>query len=315
MFNLTKKIKLASAWEKRYKILRVFVFLAFLAGMFWMGYLILFPSQYFSFSLLHPNSSKNTLVGFQKFEDKLIFNAASAGNFSKAKISFLLKKDSAPLENNKLSVRKSYQAFFYPTGENILSPADYSINSLVSSGKSVFIIGHNKKFPINNPRTFELSGFSWNNVKTADGKDLSQYKKQGLFTIDNAHPSGTVFLTKENSKYFYIQDEERHEIKGEALAKSDLRKKAVLAEEKGLVIKKECSLKKSFFFANHYSCAIPIDELNPLIGKDYQFEINFGDDIEVEKISVVMRKVADWKSFKLSLSEIKSKIFLRYGLQ
>jgi len=315
MLNSTQKIKLDPAWEKRYKISRIFILIVFFAGMLWLSYLILFPSRYFSFSFLHPDSSKNNIVDLVKIENELIFNTVAVENFSKAKISFSLRKGSAPLENNKISVRKSYRAFFYPIGRDILSSADYSMNSLVSFGKSVFIVGKRKKFPIDNPLTFESAGFSWNNVEFADGKDLSQYEKQGLFNIHDVHPNGTVFLIKENEKYFYIKNKKKHELKGEALNKSNLQEKAILAEKKGLELKKECSLKKNYLSSNRYNCVIPIDELNSLVGKNYQFEVGFNSDVEVEEINIVLQKTVSRKNFTRSLSEIKSKIFLRYGLQ
>jgi len=315
MFNPTKKIKLDPAWGKRYEISKIFVYLIFLAGMFWLGYLILFPSQYFSFSFLHPDSSKNNITDLTRIGNKLVFNAIAIGNFSKAKVKISLKKDSAPLEDNKISVRKSYQAFFYPIGEDISSSAGYSINSLISSGKSVFIAGQGEKFPVNNPRTFELSGFNWNNVESANGKDLSQYEKRDLFTICSAHPDGTVFLVQESGRYFYIQNGQKRELKGEALIVLNLQKKAVVAEEKGLEIKKECSFEKNLFFTNRYSCIIPISELDTLVGKDYQFKTDINSGAEIKKLSVVFQKAVNWKNFITSLSEIKSKIFLRYGLQ
>lgn len=314
MLNPTKRMKLNPIWEKRYKILRFFVFVFFLAGVFWLGYLILFPSQYFTFSLLYPDSSKNNLVGFQKVEDKLIFNATTADNFSRVRVILTLKNNSLPLENGKAYVRKSYQAFFYPIGEDILNSDDYFINSLISSEDSVFIVGLDKKFPIDNPLTFEQSGFNWNNVESIDGKDLSQYEKQGLFNIHDVHPDGTVFLVKEGGKYFYIRDGKKCELKDKALNKADLQEKAVLVEEKGLEIKKECLLKKSPFFNNRYTCTIPIDELNSLIGKDYQFNINIDSDVKINKIDVVLQEIISGKNFITSLSKIKSKIFLRYGL-
>jgi len=315
MFNLTKKIKLAPAWEKRYKILRVFVFLFFAAGISWIGYSILFPARHFNFSLAHLNSSKNTLAGFQKSENKLIFNTIAVGDFSKAKITVTSKKSAPSLENSKVFARKSYRAFFYPIGKDISNPSDYSINSLVSLGKSVFIVGQGKKFPIDNPLTFEEAGFKWENVEPANEKDLSQYEKQGLFNIHDAHPNGTVLWSKESGKYFFIQNEKKREIKGEALAKPDLRKKAVPAEEKGLKMKEECLLKKNLFLANRYSCTIPVGKLNFLLGKDYRFEIDTEPGAEISKIDVTLRKTADWKNFITSLSEIKNKVFLKYGIQ
>ncbi len=315
MFNSNRETKLNPKWEKRYKILKTFVYAFFLAGIFWLAVSILFPSRHFEFSILHPNSSRNTIVGFQNYGEKIIFNAVAVGNFSKAKVSFSLKKNSAPLKNKKVSVRKSYQAFFYPSGKDISDPSDYYMHSLISSGGSVFIVGENKKIPINNPITFESSGFKWENVKPAGEIDLSQYEKTALFSIDSPHPDGTVFITKESGEYFYIKGGEKHELKGSVLDNSLLKKEAILVEEKSLEVKKEGLLKKSYLPVHRYSSVIDLGELDDLIGKDYQFKVEIDRGVEIKKVNVVLQKSINMKNLKDSLSEIKHKLFFRYGFQ
>ncbi len=132
MFDLTSKIKLGPALQKKYALARILLHLAFLAGVIFVADRVLFPSATLVFSFGNANSLKNTL-GAPHTEQQpdvlakssvtangnLIFDANPVGNFSDATITFGADKTSQNIEGSAVRLRKSYQAFFYPTGAPI----------------------------------------------------------------------------------------------------------------------------------------------------------------------------------------------------
>jgi len=128
-FDLTKEVKLNNKNYAAYKRLQIALYLfAILLGAYF-AYLILFPAAYFTFSFPNPNSLQNTIID-PRLEDggpvergeisqTLFFDTALVGNYSKAKIRLHLNKKSDPLMLGKISLKKSYQAFFYPAGGNL----------------------------------------------------------------------------------------------------------------------------------------------------------------------------------------------------
>src|SRR4030042_3571681 len=131
MFNLTKKIKLESKWQKIYQRLRILVCAAFIFGFLYLGYLSFFPSARFLVSFAAPSSknnlsdprnSQNTVIknGEIKKGKGLVFDAflsASEGNFSKVKLDIKLDEKSSLIQNGEILLAKSYQSFFYPLGD------------------------------------------------------------------------------------------------------------------------------------------------------------------------------------------------------
>ncbi len=72
-------------------------------------------------SILAPRSPEHTSRENGKIEANGILRADTAvlGNFSQVRVSATVAKDSAVPNNLTFRLRRSYQSFFYPTGENI----------------------------------------------------------------------------------------------------------------------------------------------------------------------------------------------------
>ena len=107
MLDLTKEIKLSPAWQKRYSLLRFFVYFLFLATAAYFSYRVLFPSLPFYFFFETPNATKNTIIE-PRIPDNvtlkkgavtggnLIFDTALSGfkgEFSQVKVNFILEKN------------------------------------------------------------------------------------------------------------------------------------------------------------------------------------------------------------------------------
>ncbi len=311
-------INFSNTRYKRYYIFaKLFIWTIFILAYLYIFYLAIFPSQYFSFDFNHPHSQRNSVLIDSDIDNNLIIYTSTAKEFSAIDVK-ITSHHLLPFKTKTIpvSLQKSYIAFFYPEGAPIYNQNNYNINSLISAGDSVLIVGHNKKFPIDNPLTFISFGFNWHNVQSKKNIDLSTYEKQKLFNIKDVHPTGTVFKTKETDRYFYIENKQKKELLADALQKPALPSKAILTEENGLTVKDKTLLKKGFLFSKHYYGNIKLEKTEKLIGKDYRFKIDKNTDFKnFKKIEFKFKRSVNWKNFKLGLAEIKQKLLLHYGLQ
>jgi hypothetical protein len=438
-FDFTKEIALEPSWKKKYFYSRIFVYALFLASVFYLAYLLLFPSAPFTFSFLNPNSSKNTLVdprndreeklsnGKISANQKIIFNANLDGTFSKASVQFSLDNKSAQAVSGNVSIRKSFRSFLYPTGkpmgfpdgsllknkgnfyavsqgklrrfanENVtnalgfnqeafLEVADeeldyndkgYAIDSvnypedslfriqdnyyqlrggqlsefisekayltrynagqaiqkdasflnnyplsenkigfadgsLVSFDIGAYVVSENNIYPIADPRTFELMGFSWDDVIPISEDDLAFYARQPLFTINDPHPNGTIFLEKEDGKYYLIENGQKRELTGLNIVKIYLKRKPIEADKASLTVSSSCRIRKNGIIWKTYSCEVDLRPFQNLSGNDFELASNFDSDVQAANVSVTFKKSFDHENMRLALADIKNKIILNY---
>ncbi len=275
-------------------------------------YKIIFPSKNFIYSFLHQKSLKNTIHDVSFENNKLIFYVSTPQRFSKAKLEVEFFKKNFSQENIQTTLKKSYRAFFYPKGDFLTDLRDAPENKLVASGVSVFVVGNQKKYPVNNPITFESLGYNWDNVMDGKNIDLSGVEKQKLMTIDSTHPSGTFFKT-DNGDYYYIENEKKRLLKN--IEKKELKniKNPILVNNKSLEISESCKLKKKLLSSEKFYCLIPIEKLDSFIGKDYRFEINNITNSSIKQISVRFEKSISKDNLMLFLSNLKKRLLIRFG--
>ena len=198
----------------------------------------------------------------------------------------------------------------YPLSEEFLGFRD---GTLLSSDISVFVVSGNKIWPINNPTTFESNGWNWNDVISASGEEIGIYEKEKLFTLKTPQPNGTLFFDKDSGKYYLIADGKKHELAGRDVIDFYSKNKPLSAQEKNLDVRTDCNLTGSFGLSKKYKCTIPISEMKDLSGNDFQFETLFGQDVDVQDISVTFKKQVNITNLKSSLSTLKSRTLLNYG--
>lgn len=198
----------------------------------------------------------------------------------------------------------------YPVSQEFLGFRD---GTLLSSGISVYAVSGNRIWPINNPTTFESMGWSWNDVIPASGEEIAIYQKEELFTLKTPHPDGTVFSDKETGKYYLILGREKHELIGQEAISFYLKADPVLTEEKNLETRGKCDLAKSFGLSKKYACSIPIFGMKDFTGNDFQFEAYFGNNVDIQNISVTFKKEMNMTNLESSLSTLKSRALLNYG--
>lgn len=213
MFDLTKEIKLSPALQKKYAISRSILHVVFVASAGFVAYSVLFPTIPLDFDMNNPNSSKNTLVsprieqtktfpakGIIGANEKFLFNANPIGQFSDADISFTLAKKGNNIEGATIKIQKSYQAFFFPSG----NPIGFKDGSLLTTADGAYYLVSNgalRKF--SNTNIILALGYPKNAFITVSNDDL-KYNKIGEEIKDaNAYPDNTIFVIDNN--YYELQ--------------------------------------------------------------------------------------------------------------
>ncbi len=426
LFDLTPEITLDKENQKKYLYARVILYVSALVFAFFAAFTIIFPTRYFSFSFLNPNSKSNTIVnprdetgnspdrGKIMANNKFIFDATLLGNFSEAKIIFRLNKKSSEIDGEKISIRKSFQAFLYPEGSpfgfrdgallknlenyylvsngklrkfkdkntlsllgfstesfqevsiedlnynaqgnNISDTSTYPSNSLfkinndfyilsdtkltkfisdkaylsqyyaeqaipktadflqkypqdenqigfadgslIAYGESAYAVSGNESFPIDSIETFEAMGYRWEDLITVGGDEISFYTKDTLLDLAEVHPDGTIFSSFD--KKYITQDKEKHLLPSEKIASSWSKINSIEVSDESISIFSECDFRKKYLFSRNYSCIASIDNLQNLLGKDYEFNVIFNSDIKVDSAEIQFKKsytVANFKRF------------------
>jgi hypothetical protein len=208
--DLTPKIILTESQKKTYLWLRVLLYgLAFLA-VFYLAFLLVFPTKTFSFSFLNPSSSKNTVTDLKDFRGDFInmgnfkagednyFYVSWIGSFSKALAEFSLNKRLNFSDLGIINIRKGYKAFFYPEGE----AQDFKEGSLLKNKENYFIISEGKIREFESLNLVKSLGFDPQNFWEASPSDLLVNSRGIMLTAAEGYPNGTLFHIQDN---FYLK--------------------------------------------------------------------------------------------------------------
>lgn len=193
----------------------------------------------------------------------------------------------------------------YPVAEEQLEFAD---GTLASYGNSVYILSSGKSYPIADADTFMRMGFIWDDVIAIDSGELSAYKKQKQFTMNQPHPDGTIFFDQATEKLFIVKDNEKHPIENESIAKGYLRHNYINADSAKSEVTASCSLKKSLLNSKKYKCYINIESFENFPGNDYQVETYFNNEAKINNIDAVFSTPIKWSNLYSSLSKIKQRL-------
>jgi len=321
-FDLTKNVILDASWQKRYFFARLILLLIFILAGIYFIYHILLPSQKFFLNFALPGDKNNTLRYDGTASKEALFSAYSDENFSNIQLRLILGKDSPDLQAKKISIRKTYKAFTYPLAAQ---PADLSAantqnnglanSTLLSFNNSVFIVVSGKVMPFDNPFTFLSLGYSWDDVRPATEDEIGLYQRDKLFTIDQPHPDGTIFLARDTGKYYLINNGQKQEVSKDDILKANLKNHPIAADEKSLNFDLNCGLKKNLWPLNSYSCVIPVKNLAQFLGNDYQIAIDNIDVKNIKQVDVTFSRDANWENMRNTLSDVKHKLLVNYGYE
>ncbi|MDD5396429.1 MAG: hypothetical protein PHW24_00015 [Candidatus Moranbacteria bacterium] len=208
MFDLTKQIRLSTELQKKYQLARAVLHVVFVVSALFIAYRILFPIIPMDFSIANPSSNKNTLVfprlgqagefpkkGLLPKGSSLFFNANPTGQFSSAVVNLTFDKNGQNLEGTTVKINKSYQAFFFPTGE----PVGFKDGTLLTTENGAYYIVSNgllRKFA-NTDIILQL-GFPKSAFMLVSQDDL-KYNKPGNDVADTlSYPENSLFAIGDN---------------------------------------------------------------------------------------------------------------------
>jgi len=326
-FDLTREIQLDPQSQRIYQRWQLVLYSLAAAGAIVVFIMVVFPTQYFAFSFLNPKSTKNNILRPRTAANALPdrgkveaaapwqFDAALIGAYSKAVVYFDLSKKSDPIGSGEVSVRKGYQAFFYPEGQpmrlpEVTDPNGITDGSLVSYGDSVYLISKSKSYPIDSVDTFMAQGYSWDDVKPISPDELATYAKQKLFTLWSPHPDGTIFKT-DSGQYYIIEEGQKHKLVFDNISQLPPRQ-PILVSEKSLEIFQSCSVEKQMLTWRTYKCEIPVASLQSLLGMDYEFSASTNAAIKMDNLRVEFKKDVSLANFKSKVREIIARVKNNY---
>jgi hypothetical protein len=324
-------------WQKRYRIMRLTLYVLFILLILIFGYKTLFPSKQFIFFFKTPQASKNNLDEPRKktgeiyrngkilAADGLVFDSPLEeleSDYSRIKIKLILEKNNQNTLQ-EISVRKSYRSFFYPEGKSVSDEefeqlkntqnTDFLESPLFSYGDAVYITDGKTVRPFNSVDTFLSLGYDWTDVHPAGGDEFMKYEKGKLFTAANPNPDGTIFVTRESSQYYIVENGEKRKIENPRLLEKNIRRTPIMADEVSIDVKNQCNLNSSWsLFNSVYTCQISIENLKPLLGNDYQFELSASGDFKIKEAGVIFDKSPNWSNMKNSLIDIRKRIIQNY---
>ena len=212
-FDLTPEIQLPEKKYRLYKKLQAFLYVAALLIAIIMAFVVIFDSQNFFFSFLSPNSNQNTINpphyqnidsllenGKVSSENKIYFNAAPLGTFSKAVIK-LPGQDQSEITGS-ITARRGHQSFLYPEG----SPIGFKDGTLLKNNGNFFLVSQEmiRKFA----SAEIVSRFGYKPEAFIEiGEEEFQYNPGGrIISAQEGYPDGSIFKIKDD---FYILQDSR----------------------------------------------------------------------------------------------------------
>ncbi|MEI7891236.1 MAG: hypothetical protein WCI36_04710 [bacterium] len=192
----------------------------------------------------------------------------------------------------------------YPIAETFLGFCD---GTLGSSADSVFILSEGKSYPIENAVTFEAMGYSWDDVIALTSDELGVYKKQKQFINSNPHPNGTIFIDQDSGKYFLIKDKQKIPLEISSTIQT-YNQKPIVASMKSSEIENTCTLKKKFLSSTNFECAISLENIESLLGNDYELSIQFPAAMKISTLNTTFSTPMTTSNLRNSLSIIKTRL-------
>ncbi len=175
----------------------------------------------------------------------------------------------------------------YSQGTEQIGFAD---GSLIAYGESAFVVSGNKSFPIDSIETFEAMGYKWEDLITVGGDEIAFYVKDELLDLSGAHPEGTIFSTSGQNEKYIIKDKSKHLLPSEKIAISWSKINPIAVSPESLAVSSSCNFGNKWLFSKTYSCQVPIENLQNLLGKDYEFNMIFTEDIKADSAEIQFKK-------------------------
>ncbi len=303
-FNYSKRI---------YLVIKIIISVAFIFWIAYVAYHLILPSKKININLKNPNKT-SSLVTINEKSSVLDFFVVLPENFSRVTISVSILPDENKNTLPDFQIYKTYTAFAYPlVGEKDKLKKE-EIIQLVSNKDSVYIVRGSKKIPIDNPLTFEAHGFQWKNIIKSDKiNNFNQLELAPLFHLKNPHPDGTVFQTTDTHKFYYIINQEKYLLTGDALNYPQLKEIAIPVAEKSLTTFVTCQPHKKWLSAN-FVCRSNLERINNFPGSFYRFENKKIKQSSVNNIRINLSYTATLYNIRRSISITFRRILNRFHI-
>lgn len=379
-------IALPKTWHRHYLFLRGGLYTVILFITIVLALRALFPIIEQRFDFRTPDSSKNTLLaprsieGTPRTNGKIELNGTLradttvVGDFSLVAATATLAKDSAQPETLSLTLKRSYQSYFYPVGEAIASSPyqeptyfqdgnyyvekegilypfvsekaffsrapqnsplirsdttllerfpvsetwlGFRVGSLLGNATGVFIVTSETEVrPVGSAEIFLALGYNFSDVITVNEEELGIYTRGRIINLGFAHPDGTLLLDQDSNNYYLVdQNTKRPLLPGDYLD--------FLTQDRGIhpvIVSKSASEKTvsctlvPHFFPGTLSCTMPILELAPGYGNDFQIEITSKEtDIDLNTLMLSFETAQNTENMMALLSQIKQRLLARFG--
>jgi hypothetical protein len=210
LFDLTPEIILDKENQKKYFYARITFYLVVLILTFILIMIIIFPTKYFDFSFINPNSSANTIKNTRNIDGtfpnngnieadkKLYFNASSVGKYSKAQLTFTLNKKSASLDEGSINMEKSFKAFLYPEE----APIGFKDGTLLKNYGKYYIVSNEELREFKDASLLSSLGFSESAFRDVSADNFKYNSFGNIITGTDNYPDASLF--KINSDYYVL---------------------------------------------------------------------------------------------------------------
>lgn len=197
----------------------------------------------------------------------------------------------------------------YELSDNIIGFAN---GSLFAYGESAYVVDGENILPIISANIFQEFGFNWDDLIMVNGDEFSYYQKGDLFEVDSSHVGGTIFYEQEDGQWYIFDNQKIHRLVSENAAHSWSKIDPIIASKKSFSEFEKCQLEKKGFIFKNYFCEMPIEKLQDIPGKNYQFKFNFDSETNLDKMQLVFTKDINMKNLKSAIIDFLKKIKLTY---
>lgn len=250
MFDLTKEIELSPNSQKIYLSLRIFAYLLFASAGAYIFFAIFFPIRNFNFSFRTAGALKNTVLsprdnngkplekGLLPKDSFLRFDTPLDGDYAKINVTFFLEKKPPVMESGTVTVRKSFQSFFYPEGK----PMDFKEGSLVKHSGDYFIVSGGKFRKFSSTELLRAMSYNPNSFIEITAEELALNEMGDEIEISSKYPNSTLFKI----------DDGYYQVAGNTLYKFVSEKAFLTKYDTGQTIEKNEDFLKDFTLAENF---------------------------------------------------------------
>lgn len=201
----------------------------------------------------------------------------------------------------------------YPVAEHWLG---FRVGSLVSFADGIFLIVSDTEMrPIGSADIFLALGYRFEDVIAGNEEEIGIYKRGRIFLLGAVHPDGTLLLDQDTRTYYLVDQGFKRPIGSPAYRDFLLSKQTpIIVSSVQSELQVKCALTPSFS-GRTFSCSAPAEILNTPFGNDFEIRLSGSDvNIDINTLTVSLDTLRNDQSMFTLLSQIKQRIFSRFGV-